>query len=222
MSKRHWLRTTWRIFCSTTVRSPPHSCIPSRHADRLWFDSPTEIEELEEEEVHLAAELTVMTPYASNQEDDEKAASWRLASVPAALQKELDDYKVFRTSPLNRSRDGTACIDIVRSARPTLTLPYLPTPCSYSRATFPSLAGTTDRRQRRLDHAALPGLPLCRQGGHAWLGSVLPQAAQRVGRGMAQRARREGAQVLHVGQLLQQPLCMVDRTDRVQPCELHR
>ena len=52
-----------------------------------------------------------MTPYAANQEDDEKAASWRLASVPAALQKELDDYKLFRTSPLNRSRDGTACID---------------------------------------------------------------------------------------------------------------
>ena len=64
-----------------------------------------------------------MTPYASNQEDDEKAASWRLASVPAALQKELDDYKLFRTSPLNRSRDGTACIDIVRLAIP----PIVPT-----------------------------------------------------------------------------------------------
>ena len=133
MSRRK-IRATWKkTSCSTTVRPLPPvlpSTTPEGLRLLLWSLDPclAEIEELEEEEVHLACELTVMTPYASNQEDDEKAASWRLTSVPAALQKELDDYKTFRTSPLNRSRDGTACIDIVRFH--TSSLPPLSTPPS--------------------------------------------------------------------------------------------
>jgi hypothetical protein len=73
----------------------------------------------------MATELTVMMPYAADQQDDEKAASWRLPSVPAALQKELDDYAAFRTSPLNRQRDGTACIDITVGNDQATTLRFM-------------------------------------------------------------------------------------------------
>ena len=71
-----------------------------------------ELEELEEEGVHLAAELEVMTPFAESKEDDEVAHSWRLPSVPAALNRELDAYASFRAEPLNRFRDGSAVADV--------------------------------------------------------------------------------------------------------------
>ena len=77
--------------------------------------------------MHLATELVQMVPYADDEADEDKAKSWQLTSVPAALAKELEDYVVHRTSPLNRARDGTACMDIVRAAtshrRPSATCP---------------------------------------------------------------------------------------------------
>ena len=80
MSRRK-IRATWKkTSCSTTVRPLP-PVLPSTTPEGLrllfWSLDPclAEIEELEEEEFHLACELTLMTPYASNQEDDEKAAS---------------------------------------------------------------------------------------------------------------------------------------------------
>eukprot|EP00966_Prymnesium_polylepis_P223873 5179578-Prymnesium_polylepis.1 len=71
-----------------------------------------ELEELEEEGVHLAAELSVMAPFVESKEDDEVAQSWRLPSIPAALTKELDAYASFRAEPLNRFRDGSAVLDV--------------------------------------------------------------------------------------------------------------
>ena len=73
-----------------------------------------ELEEMEEEEgVHLAAELEAMQlPYERSHDDDEKAASWRLASVPAALQRELDAYAAHRAEPLSRSREGAAVMPV--------------------------------------------------------------------------------------------------------------
>lgn len=72
-----------------------------------------EIAELEEEDCHLAAELVAShVPYAFDDQDDERAASWRLPSVPAALQAELDALVKFRTEPINRQRDGSCCVDM--------------------------------------------------------------------------------------------------------------
>ena len=71
-----------------------------------------ELQEMEEEGVHLAAELSVMMPYAENRDDNETAASWRLASIPPALTKELDAYARYRAEPLNRYRDGSAVVDV--------------------------------------------------------------------------------------------------------------
>ena len=71
-----------------------------------------ELEELQEEGVHLAAELSVMAQYADIAEDDTAAASWRLPSIPPALVKELDAYRAYRAEPLNRYRDGSAVVDV--------------------------------------------------------------------------------------------------------------
>ena len=81
---------------------------------RLEYDYAVkeELEELEEEGVHLGAELSVMMPFADDQEDDTAASDWRLPSVPAALVKELDSYAKFRAEPLNRFRDGSAVVDV--------------------------------------------------------------------------------------------------------------
>eukprot|EP00966_Prymnesium_polylepis_P261176 6032856-Prymnesium_polylepis.1 len=67
---------------------------------------------MEEEGVHLAAELSVMAPFVEIKEDDEAAQSWRLPSIPAALTKELDGYAKWRAEPLNRFRDGSAVLDV--------------------------------------------------------------------------------------------------------------
>ena len=76
-----------------------------RNHERLEHDLliEQELAELEEEGVHLAAELGVMAPYAEIGEDDAAAASWRLPSTPPALAKELDDYAKYRAEPLNRT-----------------------------------------------------------------------------------------------------------------------
>jgi hypothetical protein len=71
-----------------------------------------ELEEMDEEGVHLAAELSVMAPFVESKEDDEVAQSWRLPSIPAALSKELDGYAKWRAEPLNRFRDGSAVLDV--------------------------------------------------------------------------------------------------------------
>ena len=72
-----------------------------------------EIAELEEEDCHLALELVAShVPYATDEHDDERAASWRLPSVPAGLQTELDALVRFRTDPINRQRDGSCCVDL--------------------------------------------------------------------------------------------------------------
>ena len=61
-----------------------------------------EIEELEEESCHFATELVQYVPLAADASDDEKAKSWTLPSVPAALKAELEAYTLHRTEPLNR------------------------------------------------------------------------------------------------------------------------
>ena len=71
-----------------------------------------ELQEMEEEGVHLAAELSVMAPFADDREDDTAASNWRLPSIPASLNKELDAYAKYRAEPLNRFRDGSAVVDV--------------------------------------------------------------------------------------------------------------
>ena len=75
----------------------------------LVLDERVEELELEEESCHLAAELVQFVPLASTPEDDEKAKSWTLPSIPAGLKAEPDAYTVHRTEPLNRARDGCVC-----------------------------------------------------------------------------------------------------------------
>ena len=98
--------------------TPIFHCRATQEANhaRLEHDHVVEreLEELEEEGVHLAAELGVWNPFADSVEDDRAAAvaSWRLSSVPAALTKELDGYRAYRAEPLNRFRDGSAVVDV--------------------------------------------------------------------------------------------------------------
>ena len=68
-----------------------------------------ELDELEEEGVHLAAELHVMSPFAERADNEAAAAAWRLPSVPAALERELDEYQRYRAEPLNRFRSTPPC-----------------------------------------------------------------------------------------------------------------
>ena len=81
---------------------------------RLEFDLQLdeELQELDEEGVHLAAELHVMPPYAGRRDDDEAATSWKLPKEPAALTRELEAYAKHRAEPINRFRDGSAVVDV--------------------------------------------------------------------------------------------------------------
>jgi hypothetical protein len=88
--------------------------------------SPTpEIEELQEESCHFAAELVQFVPLTSDATDDEKAKSWTLPSIPAALNSELDKYTLYRTEPLNRERDGSCVVDITVGSDKATTLRFL-------------------------------------------------------------------------------------------------
>lgn len=64
-------------------------------------------------------------PLAGDVEDDEKAKSWTLPSVPVALRKELDAYTLHRTEPLNRLRDGSCVVDITVGSDKATTLRFL-------------------------------------------------------------------------------------------------
>jgi hypothetical protein len=79
--------------------------------DLLLQDQIEELE-LEEESCHLATELCAsFVPLTGDKEDDEKAKTWTLPSVPAALKTELESYTVFRTEPLQRQRLGSCVVD---------------------------------------------------------------------------------------------------------------
>jgi hypothetical protein len=84
-----------------------------------------ELQELEEEGVHLAAELERMLPFERSAQDEEKAASWRLARVPAALERELDAYAAFRAAPLSRAREGGAVMPITAGNDKATALRFL-------------------------------------------------------------------------------------------------
>jgi hypothetical protein len=64
-----------------------------------------------------------MTPFAPTESDEEKVKSWRLEVIPPALAKELDGFVLYRSSPINRQRDGTCVVEVSasnRTAVPTL------------------------------------------------------------------------------------------------------
>jgi hypothetical protein len=93
--------------------------------DLLLQDRIEELE-LEEESCHLATELCAsFVPLASDKEDDEKAKTWTLASVPAALKAELDAYTAFRMEPLQRQRLGSCVVDTTASSDKATTLRFL-------------------------------------------------------------------------------------------------
>ena len=100
---------------------------PPPRAQRLEHDLAleAELEELEEEGVHMAAELQVMHPFTPHVEDDTQAASWRLPAIPAALTRELDAYHKWRAMPLNRCRDGSAVVDVTVGNDRASTLRFL-------------------------------------------------------------------------------------------------
>ena len=103
---KHWKSknatgpTSRPICCLMKVCCSLHpSC--SDHPTRSCFIR-AEIEELEEESCHFATELVQYVPLTADASDDEKAKSWTLPSVPAALKAELEAYTLHRTEPLNR------------------------------------------------------------------------------------------------------------------------
>ena len=75
-----------------------------------------DLAELEEADADFAAELSAAyVPFVDEDEDEEETvaeSSWKLPRVPEALTKELDQFKLHRTDPLVRAREGTACVDI--------------------------------------------------------------------------------------------------------------
>ena len=103
------LRRHAHVCCSVAPR-------PTANRDNLEtdlvLDGRIEELELEEESCHIAAELVQYVPLAGDASDDEKAKSWTLPSVPAALKAELDAYTLHRTEPLNRQRDGSCVVDL--------------------------------------------------------------------------------------------------------------
>ena len=87
---------------------------------------PSPQAELEEQECALADELAVsFVPYADEAEAEAVVTSWKLSRVPDALAKELDSYLAYRTSPLNRERDGSCCVDITVGNDRRTTLAFL-------------------------------------------------------------------------------------------------
>ena len=76
--------------------------------------SLAEIEELEEEYVDFAAELSCsFVPFeADGKEDDAAPPSWKLSRIPPGLTTQLEAYLKHRTDPFVRARDGTAAQDI--------------------------------------------------------------------------------------------------------------
>ena len=84
-----------------------------------------EIEELEEQDCHLAVELVQMMAFAPDESDEEQSKSWTLATVPAALKTELDAYALHRTEPLNRARDGSCVLDITVGSDHSTCLRFL-------------------------------------------------------------------------------------------------
>ena len=97
----------------------------ARLEEDLLLNDRIEELELEEESCHIATELVQYVPLAGDAEDDEKATSWTLPSVPAALKAELDAYSLHRTEPLNRQRDGSAVVDITVGSDRATTLRFL-------------------------------------------------------------------------------------------------
>ena len=84
-----------------------------------------ELEELEEESVHIATELVQMVEYEVSQADETKAESTKLERIPPALVKELEEYVQFRCEPLNRLRTGTAVVDTTVSNDKATVLRFL-------------------------------------------------------------------------------------------------
>ena len=67
----------------------------------------------EHEPSHLAAELAVMVPFASNKGDDEAlSSSWSLARVPDSLAREFVSFVKYRQDALNIHRQGSAVVPI--------------------------------------------------------------------------------------------------------------
>eukprot|EP00966_Prymnesium_polylepis_P309511 7151471-Prymnesium_polylepis.1 len=95
------------------------------HDGELDLVLEEEIEELEEEEAHFATELVQMAPFASDEADEEKAKSWRLERVPNALVRELQEFVDYRSSPLNRQRDGSCVVDSTVGADKRTCLAFL-------------------------------------------------------------------------------------------------
>lgn len=71
------------------------------------------IEALEDEQVHLAAELvSSYVPYAETEADEDQARSWTLTRISPALERDLQAFAKYRADPLNRLRDGSAVVDV--------------------------------------------------------------------------------------------------------------
>ena len=76
-----------------------------------------QIEELEEEETHFGLELVQYVPFAAEAEAEEEAVRpWKLERVSNTLAKELDQFVEYRSSPINRQRDGTCVVEVTVGA----------------------------------------------------------------------------------------------------------
>ena len=85
-----------------------------------------EMQELQEVEVSLSAELKASYVQFQEREADEQVSrSYALERIPPALELALRAYKDYRIAPINRLRSGSACVELTVDSDRSTTLRLL-------------------------------------------------------------------------------------------------
>ena len=97
-------------------------------AENLEWDPllEDEMQELQEEEVSLDSELKASYVQFKEREVDEQVSrSYTLERIPPALEQALKAYKDHRIAPINRMRNGSACVELTVDSDRSTTLRFL-------------------------------------------------------------------------------------------------
>ena len=98
------------------------------NAENLEWDPllEDEMQELQEEEVSLDSELKASYVQFKEREVDEQVSrSYTLERIPPALEQALKAYKEYRIAPINRMRNGSACVELTVDSDRSTTLRFL-------------------------------------------------------------------------------------------------
>ena len=84
-----------------------------------------ELAELEEAEVAFQDELRQSILFADDERDESLSRTYKLARPPAHVTAKLEKYKAYKLLPVNRLRDGSACVELTVSHDIETTLRFL-------------------------------------------------------------------------------------------------